>query len=320
MSDEVINVIKYFSFFSYLPNFEEIYNFYPKKITKDKLKKILSNLVCQKKIFFDKKAQRYTIGEYGIRRIKNQKPEIKNYPLNSLHWAANSKKRYEISKKKLSNSHFRFYIKLLSFFPQIKLIGLSGSIAMMNAKENDDIDLFIITGKNRLFTGRFIALILASILGIRRKRVDANQRFKLPVSLFADKVCLNLFFDESCLMVPDFKKTEFVAHEILQMKPIINKDNVYQSFIKKNSWVFDFFPNAKVYFPLKNHKKDLKKRKNSFLGFIFSLIGDIIEFFFKKLQLFIISHHQTTEIITSSQLWFHPDDFEKKIKNGKILK
>ena len=47
------------------------------------------------------------------------------------------------------------------------------------------------------------------------------------------------------------------------------------------------------------------------LGFV---IFNKIESIFKKVQLSLINRHRTTEIITSTQLWFHPDDFEKKIK------
>ena len=36
-----------------------------------------------------------------------------------------------------------------------------------------------------------------------------------------NKVCLNLFFDESDLAVPKFKRSEYVAHEVLQMKPLV---------------------------------------------------------------------------------------------------
>jgi hypothetical protein len=44
------------------------------------------------------------------------------------------------------------------------------------------------------------------------------------------------------------------------------------------------------------------------------MLGDVVEYILKKFQLFLINRHRTKEIITKSQLWFHPDDFEKKIK------
>ncbi len=332
---EIIKTISYFSLFLYPPTFEEIYTFLPVKTSRQKLKQELERLIKKKIIknlkFKIENCSRYTIGEYGIKKskIKNQKLKIKNFI-----------QRYQESEKKLNNWRFRLYVKLLSFFPQIKLVGISGSLAMMNAKKEDDIDLFIITSKNRLFTGRFIALVLAQLLNIRRSFVNQTQRsnFLTPAGslfpfevgktsqvdkklafsfLLKNKVCLNLFFDESALQVPKFKQTEYVAHEVLQMRPIINKDNIYEKFLKANKWVLKIFPNAK-----EKYKRYLildigylKKKKNNFpISNIQYQILNNLELILKKLQLKLINRHKTTELITDSQLWFHPDDFEKKLK------
>ncbi len=295
MDKKLASIIKYFAVFDYFPSFKDIYTFFPEKISKKKLRIIF-------------KAKKYTVGEYGIgRKISNIK--------------------YQISKRKLDNWRYKIYIKLLSFPPQIKLVGLSGSISMMNAKEDDDIDLFIITGENRLFTGRLIALVLAQILGLRRGRDSATnkkaryQKFfdgkpqtakNLVSSLSKNKVCLNLFFDESNLKVPKFKQTEFVGHEVLQMKPIIVKNNIYDRFLEANGWVFKLFPNSKE--RISNFKFLIS---NQFQISNFKNLNDWIEHRLKNFQLKLINRHRTTEIITSTQLWFHPDDFEKKINADK---
>jgi len=312
LEKEVLKTIRYFSFFDYPPNFEEIYTFLGKKTTKKKIEEVLKNLERQKKIKKLKNLNnvtRYTlyvilkntVGEYGKKlKIKNEKIKIEKY-----------NERYFFSQKKLENWRFRAYVKILSFFPQIKLIGLSGSLAMMNADNDDDIDLFIITAKNRLFTGRFLAIILAKILSIHR---SYNKRYTLHVARYTNTVCLNLFFDESDLVVPKFKRSEYVAHEVLQMKPIVNKDNIYERFLKANSWIFKIFPNAQTVLKLKI--ENLKFNENFKLKI--KNFGDWLENLLKKLQLYMINKHHTTEIITDTQLWFHPDDFEKKIKFNSL--
>lgn len=312
MEDEVLKTIWYFSFFDYPPNFEEIYTFLGKKTTKKRVEEVLEDLECQKKIkkIKDfKKVIRYTlyvilkdtVGEYSKKfKIQNLNLKIKKY-----------NKRYLFSQKKLHNWRLKLYLKILSFFPQIKLIGFSGSLAMMNADKDDDIDLFIITEKNRLFTGRFVAIILAKILGIHR---SYNKRYKLHVTCYQDKVCLNLFFDESDLAVPDFKRNEYVAHEILQMKPIVNKDSVYERFLAANSWVFEIFPNAKEVVSTKYKVLSSKKKKSlNTCYLILNTFFNKIEQSLKVFQLYLINRHRTTEIITSTQLWFHPNDFYKRI-------
>ena len=317
LDQEIINVIKYFSIFDYAPTLDEVYTFCKKKTSRNTLKTTLFNLARQKKLKIIRNRKlniendfKYTLGGYSIKQIKSSKLKIK------------------ISNKKLKNWRFRLYVKLISFFTQIKLVGLSGSISMMNANEDDDIDLFIITARNRLFTGRFISIILSQLLGLRRyrhsgKRPDDARKESILESLsswtpqndkeqYKDKVCLNLFFDERELLIPKFKQTEFVAHEALQMKPIINKDGTYERFLKKNKWIFKIFPNARLVSSIQ-YKVSSKKILNT-KYFILNTLNNWLENLLKKQQMKLINRHRTSEIITGNQLWFHPDDFEKKIK------
>ena len=144
-----------------------------------------------------------------------------------------------------------------------------------------------------------------------------------------DKICLNLFFDESNLKVPKFKQTEFVGHEVLQMKPVIVKNDIYERFLEANLWVQDIFPNSSwIMSKVKSQKSKIQvKSQKYFKNFklltltsnFLLLTFNFIESILKNLQLTLINHHRTTEMITSTQLWFHPDDFEKKITQNKTL-
>lgn len=305
VGNNVFNVLRYFAYFNYSPTFEEIHTFLKKKCSKPRLAGILEKMIKEGVVkgqipsakyqipnnfyisnskFKIENDQRYTLGEYSI-DTKNQNSKIEN-SIQKIHKVAN-------------------YIKLLSFFPQIQLVGLSGTVSMMNAEAKDDIDLFVITEKNRLWTGRLICLISATLLGLRRKR---------NAYITKDKVCLNLFFDKSELNIPKKKQTEYIAHEVLQMKPLINKNCVYEQFLAANRWVYKIFPNAhQIFNELSNLKiKNLDLNKN--LKFkILNYLEDWTESLLKYFQLHFINRHRTTEIITLTQLWFFPEDFEKKI-------
>lgn len=290
MERKILEVLKYFSRFNYSPTLDEIFTFLAQKTTKKSLKKRIETLVKDKKLL--KNGKKYTLWEYS---------EINRW----------SKEKFLWSKEKKAKA--AFFVKLVSFFPQIRLIGFSGSLAMMNASKNDDIDAFIITKKNRLWTARLISLLVASILGKRRKFGEPHAD---------DKICLNLFFDEAGLSIAAKKRSYFVAHEVLQMKPVVNKEDTYSRFLEANKWVLDIFPNARnmvdnsSFFRdqsrsyTDNHRSSNDRLKKSKL----SPLGDFMEFFLKKLQLYLIRKHQTSEIITDTQLWFFPDDFEKKIR------
>ena len=161
INKEILKTIKYFSFFAYYPTLTEIHMFLQVKISKNELKKELEGMVKQKLIvvcqLLINNSQRYTVGEYGTlsqkSKVKSQKynSKVKSNNVTIEQWN-NLIEKQQISKNKLNSSRFKLYIGLLNLFPQIKLAGLSGSISMMNAKEDDDIYLFIIMTKNRLFT------------------------------------------------------------------------------------------------------------------------------------------------------------------------
>lgn len=339
--EEILKTVSYFYFFFYPPTLEEIYKFLRIKADKRSLKKRLVRLINEKilqkdrvkgyqlRSFLEKRwllaefrpitKDRYTLGEYCIKAgegVKQRNKQSGGYPkFGKGAVFSRFRKRVEISKQKLSRLRLRFYLNLLSFFPQIKLVGLSGSIAMLNGEREDDIDLFIVTEKKRLWTGRLIAVLIAWFLGIKRR----PGVVKAP-----DKVCLNLFFDKRELTIPQFKRTVYVAHEVLQMRPLINKEGVYEKFLEANQWVFKIFPNARKSLKIKaKNGKSFSKERSSlgkfrFLSLIinrFSLIvysaANVLEEVVKRPQLVLINKGKTKEIITNCQLWFHPQDFSQ---------
>jgi hypothetical protein len=205
------------------------------------------------------------------------------------------KDRYDNSNKKM-DTLFTF-VHNVEYLPVIQLIGLSGSLSMYNGKKDDDIDLFIITRKNRLWTTRFVTLLLAQFMGVRRKR---------GVMTAKDKICMNLFFEETDLRLPTMKHTEYTAHEVLQMRPLINRGDTYVRFLDANKWVFDLFPNA-----ARGRRIPYQLSRG---GIHIPFLGDVLEYILRRFQLYVMKTHRKDERITKTQLWFFPDDFEKKIK------
>jgi len=131
----------------------------------------------------------------------------------------------------------------LKFFPGIKMIAITGSVAANNCKEEDDIDIMIVTAKNALWVVRPLFLILLSLFFIRRKRGN-NHHLK-------DQFCLNLWLDESAITLAKEKRNLYTAHEVLQIIPLLNKDKTYEKFITKNSWTKEYFATA-YHFTTKN--------------------------------------------------------------------
>ncbi|QQG40972.1 MAG: hypothetical protein HYV37_01465 [Candidatus Levyibacteriota bacterium] len=210
-----------------------------------------------------------------------------------------SAKKYKVAKKASC---------ILSFIPTISLVGVSGTLAMENVLENDDIDICIVAKKNTLWITRFLATILLDICKMRRKRKMGNV---------SDKICLNMFIEESALAFPKGKQNLYTAHEVVQMKPLFDRNNTYKKFILANMWVKKFLSNATIRFKIQDlsrSNRDLRfknKEKNSLFVNHYSLI--VLEFLAKKLQLWYMYKHRENEEVGDHFLAFYPFDYAEKV-------
>lgn len=309
-AESALHTISYFAFFGYPPDLEEIFTFFPEKTGKKRLQTLLDGLVSRKKLLKSgippgrtSAVDLKTMPRAGRKHNKEHddaleyQPELriltgKNSPLYTLPQYSihirNRALRREITRKKLAG--IRRYLHALSRSPFIRLAGISGSASMGNCKPGDDVDLCIVSARNRLFLARFWAILLAIIFGLRQG---------------SGSVCLNLFFDEGDLEVPDAKKNYYVAHEVLQMKPVVNKNFTWERFLYANRWVYGFFPNA----PLRARKPaKMKKPGPGIWGPLEQALG--------ALQIAIIRKNKTGFLTSPTQLWLFKKDFQKRAPSG----
>lgn len=287
MRTELQKVLRYFLQFGYRPTFQEIYTFFPTKISKNKLRDYVD------------RTQKYTVGEYGNKfsqhtvgfRDSEESGKVRS-------------SQFQDSLTKISKA--QSYIDFISLFPQLRLIGLSGSVAMLSASQSDDLDLFIVSAQNRLWTARFISNTAAWFFGLKRSR-DKKQA--------KDKVCLNLFFSESHLTIAKDRRTEYMAHEVLQMMPILDVNHTYRTFLTKNDWIHAFFPNVRLDRYLPNKLSHVRGRKKNSVRASGGVIGNLVEYLCRWLQLSYMSKPKGAERIEEGQLWFHPRDYSRMVKS-----
>ena len=119
----------------------------------------------------------------------------------------------------------RRYSKLISYFPFVRGIYLSGSLSKGYADDKSDVDYFIITKPGRLWICRMLLVIF--------KRVFLFNSHKY--------FCVNYFIDEAGLEIHE--KNIFTATELATLIPTCNTA-LYRKLMQANSWVKDFFPNT----------------------------------------------------------------------------
>lgn len=116
------------------------------------------------------------------------------------------------------------FTRLISIIPFIRMVAVTGTMAMNIATTRSDIDLFVVAERNKVWTCRAFIIMLVHLL-----------------KLFGLNLCPNYIISEQQLVFRD--RNIYVAHEITQMIPLFGFE-VYEVMRSKNYWTSQFLPNA----------------------------------------------------------------------------
>ncbi len=118
----------------------------------------------------------------------------------------------------------RRYARLIAHLPFVRMVAVTGALAVENSRQDDDIDYLIVTAPGHLWTVRGLTIGI-----VRLARV------------WGDQLCPNFFVAENALFFPEHNL--FTAHEIIQAVPLYGRD-LYARYRESNRWVETFLPNA----------------------------------------------------------------------------
>ncbi len=118
----------------------------------------------------------------------------------------------------------RRFVLILAALPFVRMVGITGALAMDNCAVDDDIDVMIVTATRRVWLTRALSVALV-YLG----------------KIFGDTLCPNYVISENALLLET--RTLFAAHEFMQMVPLYGLD-VYARMRSLNNWIDSLLPNA----------------------------------------------------------------------------
>ncbi|MEM8858269.1 MAG: radical SAM protein [Chloroflexota bacterium] len=118
----------------------------------------------------------------------------------------------------------RHYGRLVGRLPFVRMVAVTGSLAVNNPDPKADIDLFIITEPDRLWLTRLMTVGIV--------KLAARQGVHL---------CPNYFITTKNLTIET--RNLYTAREICQMVPLSGHD-VYHQFRLANHWTTGFLPNS----------------------------------------------------------------------------
>lgn len=116
------------------------------------------------------------------------------------------------------------YAQAVGSLPFVRMVAITGSLAVGDATLDADIDLLVVTERGRVWLGRASALLLV--------RHAAQRGLEL---------CPNYVLGEHRLAMEP--RDLYGAHELVQMVPIVGHD-VYRRLRASNAWTSLHLPNA----------------------------------------------------------------------------
>ncbi len=118
----------------------------------------------------------------------------------------------------------RRWARVLGCLPFVRMVAVTGALALDNAPAGDDVDYLIVTAPGRVWLARGLAVLV-----VRAARWTGVG------------LCPNYVLAETALA--QARRDLYVAHDLAQMVPLVGQA-VYVAMRLANDWSYSFLPNA----------------------------------------------------------------------------
>lgn len=202
LKKEVIKALLYFDIFSFPLRPEEVHRFCGVKSEQEEVKAILNVLTEERRA--------WEFQGYFMAQPREE-------------WVAKRQENFETSSAMMKSA--RRNARLISRFPFVRTVAISGSLSKYSADEHADIDYFIIACSGRLWICRSLLHLFKKLTFLFGKQHD---------------FCMNYFLDEEELELKD--KNYYTAMESITVIPMFGA-SAQRAFYDANDWVQAYFPN-----------------------------------------------------------------------------
>lgn len=220
----------------------------------------------------------FSAERHAIKKQLGTMPEIEHkegfYFLRGRSALVEKRKQSERTHKKLLKRTFRFR-SLFAACPFVRAVALCNSVSVANVHEKSDIDLFIITEKNRLYAARFFMKCLTQLFAKRVHHKKVVGRF-----------CLSFFVTENAVNLQPLALPfdPHLGYFVLLMRPLFGKAAFKKFLAQNHPWTLPYFAR-----PIEMRHEYIKE--SVFAGYIqksleliLNSIGDFLESIFYTLQ------------------------------------
>ena len=188
------------------------------------------------------------------------------------------------------------YISRITWIPGMRMVAVVNSLSMYATHEWSDIDLFVITAKDRMWIVRVLMTLSFSLMWVWRHGEDIAGNF-----------CLSFFIEEDAMDLREiaFEDDIYLYFWIYYMKPVYVVGDTYEWFHAMNwKWRTQEIENSLGIFHI-------------IINYQLSIINSLIRYFWEKKAR---SNHEKKRkpegvIITQNMLKFHDQDKRKAIRD-----
>jgi hypothetical protein len=242
----------------------------------------------------------FTSGHYSIKDEFNVEKSLDDRRFKFL----DSVKKY----KKLRRAAIFF-----SALSSVRAVAAVNTLSMWQTTSKSDIDLYIITKPESIWSSRFWVVLPFLFFG-KRPHVhvqDNGEEFEQE-----DSFCFSFFASQNSLQTEGLamsKNDYYLAHWSKSIVPIFDKDESFSVFEKENKWLDSYLPNAEI---RKAHHLHVPKKVPSLIPHF-----KMFESFFRSIQrhrfpsqIKDLANVDSRVVINDEMLKFHENDRRELFK------
>lgn len=180
---------------------------------------------------------------------------------NAPKWVQTRKENNKRASKYINRAHKM--TRLMTYFPYVRGVFISGSLSKNVMPLDGDIDYFIVTKPKRLWVARTFLILFKKVFLFNSKK----------------HFCVNYFVDETLLEIEE--KNRFTATEVATVLPVYGTQT-YQDFWAANQWLKNYYPNV-----IPRNIEQMLPEKQAWVQFLIegvlnTRLGDWLDTFFMK--------------------------------------
>lgn len=228
-----------------------------------------------------------------------------------------------VRKERMLMSHHKYLrarrmARVMAVVPFVRMLCVCNTLGLNAAREESDIDFFIVASAGHLWFVRLACAGLAQIFGMRPR-----------AGMIRDTACLSFYVSDNSLDLSALGETEWIpdlylAYWTTFCVPLYDSGGVYERFFSENAWVRRILPNTIPYdtIPRRRVMLSLFSRFMKRAGECFiELFGKNIERVARAFQIRILPdairsrmNKGTGVVVSDSVLKFHIADRRSEIR------